>query len=478
MKRALAMAVTATVIAATVPASVAQASASVREPRSASACVAGAGLTLDLAGAARVPIVVGKARKSKPAGTARAQVLADALLSKGVTTVCDMPLQEWDQASIDEVQTLMDSGDVEGAQQYLRDLVDGIYVPAEDATTIPASGAAIRRSVTRSAGVCQGFGMSEIQLPSDIALALKLAEKAQMFGDDAVADTALGKARSIMEGYARSGADGQAATIGDWLRLAQQLQLLGADDALADNMLDNARAVAKQAYDTYNLTRCRHTKESAQCYFKAAMAMELLGVEPSPSMKDMQEASTALVSLNMGRRPPTCVETYAFRAGFSWETETGEYLTMDTGRVVFDAEFGKITSESKGPLVLSSVNNAPCWQKTDDGWMQVGSATLRGGSFPYWVTGTDLDGTLRVRLMQDAQWKVTASGGADCQFLAEFGSAFLNAFPRVVKEGMPIPAGTKSYEEDNISYQLHEPTGKMLKSHWFFSIQLLKTSKT
>lgn len=468
MRRILILITTAALVLGVAPAAQAVHARPANTQRAVEVCPEDFALVFDVAKAATVPIVVGKAKKTRPAGTARAQQLANALADTSAPTVCTMSVTEWDQATLDEIQSFIDAGEIDTAIEYIASAIEGISVPTDD----PAR----RIQSPRAADACSGFGMSEFDLPADIALALSLGAKAQLVGNDGLSTQALDKARSIMEKFAESGAGGQAQTIGDWLRLAAQIQLLGGDEATADSMFDKARDVAKKSYDEYNRSMCRHTKQTVTCYFKAAMAMMLLGVEPEPSKKDMGEAGSAAAALNMGRRPPGCIETYSFRWRLSWELDNGQFLTMDTGPVVFDAEFGKITSEDKGPLTLSSAQNVPCWEKSDESWVQSGLANVTGGSFPYRVAGTDLDGTLRIRLFQRGAWKITGDGNMGCQLLINLGEQVLSAFPKMLDQGIEIPAGVKNYEYDDISHQFHEPTGKTLTSHWYFSLKLLKST--
>ena len=451
-----------------VPAAHATQTASVVKTPAAAACIDAAPLAFDVANAARVPIVVGKAKKSRPAGPARAQALADSLTDKNAPSVCTMPVAEWEQSLLDEIQSYFDAGDTQTALDYLSGAIEAIYVPETDPTAL--------RQKPRVADACSGFGLSEFDLPSDVPFALALSAKADLLGNDDLSAQALDKARAVMKQFAESGAGGQAQTIGDWLRLAAQVQLLGGDESTSESMLAKAREVAKQSYSEYNRSRCRHTKQTVNCYFKAAMAMMLLGVEPEPSQKDMGEAAAAAAALNQGRRPLGCVETYSFRWRSSWELDNGDFLTMDTGLVTFDAEFGKIASEDRGPLTLSNATNVPCWEAVDDGWAQVGLANVTGGSFPYRVAGTDLDGTLRIRLLQNAAWRVAGSGHMGCQLLITMADQLLTAFPQMLNQGIEVPAGVKSYEHDEVTHQFHEPTGKTLTSRWYFSLKLLKST--
>ena len=470
MRRTITFAITIAIAAwVALPTTMSASATTVAAPRAASPCSGHATFTLDIASAAKVRIVVGKSKKARPAGTAQAQKLANEISGGDAPTPCDAPVSEWDQATLDEIQGMIDSGDTEGAVQYINDLVDSITVPDASASTT--------RRAPRNADPCSGFGVSDITLPSDVPFSLGLAAKAQLVGDDAAAIKASAKAIAVLEAFARSGANGQAQTIGDWLRLAAQLQTLGADDALSNQMLANAQGVAKDAYDQYNKAKCRQTKESVNCYFRAAMAMMLLGNEPEPSMKDMQEAAMAAVDLNKGRRPRGCVETYSFQWRMSSQVDSSQYLTMDTGPIVFDAEWGKITSDNTGPLTLSTVKNANCWEKTDEGgWRSSGTADVTGGSFPYRVTGTDIDNTLRLRFLQDGAWRVTGSGNTGCQFLIALADQLLNGFPEALRQGIEMPAGVKTFEFDDISYAYDEPTGLNLKTHWYFSLKLLKSS--
>jgi len=454
-----------------VPAAHATQTASVAATPAAAACIDAVPLALNVANAARVPIVVGKAKKPRPAGPARAQALANSLADENAPSVCTMPVAEWEQSLLDEIQTYFEAGDTQTALDYLSGAIEGISVPEADATAL--------RQKPRLADACSGFGLSDFDLPSDVPFALALGAKAELLGNDDLAAQALDKARAVMKQFAESGAGGQAQTIGDWLRLAAQLQLLGGDESTSESMFAKAREVAKQSYDEYNRSRCRHTKQTVNCYFKAAMAMMLLGVEPEPSQKDMGEAAAAAAALNLGRRPLGCVETYSFRWRSSIELDNGDYLTMDTGPVTFDAEFGKITSEDRGPLTLSNATNVPCWQAdddADDGWAQVGSANVTGGSFPYQVGGTDLDGTLRIRLLQSAAWKVTGSGDLGCQMLIAIFDGLLEAFPQALNQGIEVPAGVKSYGYDEVTHWVHAPTGKTLTARDYFYLKLLKST--
>jgi len=454
-----------------VPAAHATQTASVAATPAAAACIDAVPLALNVANAARVPIVVGKAKKPRPAGPARAQALANSLADENAPSVCTMPVAEWEQSLLDEIQSYFEAGDTQTALDYLSGAIEGISVPEADATAL--------RQKPRLADACLGFGFSEFDLPSDVPFALALGAKAELLGNDDLAAQALDKARAVMKQFAESGAGGQAQTIGDWLRLAAQLQLLGGDESTSESMLAKAREVAKRSYNEYNRSRCRHTKQTVNCYFKAAMAMMLLGVEPEPSQKDMGEAAAAAAALNLGRRPLGCVETYSFRWRSSIELDNGDYLTMDTGPVTFDAEFGKITSEDRGPLTLSNATNVPCWQADDDaedGWAQVGSANYTGGSFPYQVGGTDLDGTLRIRLLQSAAWKVTGSGDLGCQMLIAIFDGLLEAFPQALNQGIEVPAGVKSYGYDEVTHWVHAPTGKTLTARDYFYLKLLKST--
>ena len=111
--------------------------------------------------------------------------------------------------------------------------------------------------------------------------------------------------------------------------------------------------------------------------------------------------------IKAGKKPRCPVEKYAFRMKFENTIDGGQVMSLDTGRVVFTVKDGTITSQDKGPLILSSAKDQKCYAKRDSGaWTIEGNANLSGGRFPYTVRGTDDGETLNLVLAQQGVWRV------------------------------------------------------------------------
>ena len=91
MRRIIILLTTAALAASVVPAAQAIDERPIFTQRASDVCPEDFALVFDVAKAATVPIVVGKAKKSRPAGTARAQLLANSLTDKNAPSVCTMP---------------------------------------------------------------------------------------------------------------------------------------------------------------------------------------------------------------------------------------------------------------------------------------------------------------------------------------------------------------------------------------------------
>lgn len=443
-------------------------------------CAQPATLQLDVAAAAALRITPGRGKKMRPAGLVKARALASQLT--GGVNPCTDPLEDY-QDVIAEVQSSIEAGDAQATRELLQYYIESIapYEPEPDTT--PASVQIMRRlgfAQPRSAA-CEGFESHDVKAPAEVALGLQLAELASLAGDDDIAQLAIEGAQKSLKNWIESDAGGNATSVPDFISLAASAQLLGLEDEVSAKLIDKAQAVALDSYKGYNVVPCRMTKEKVDCFFKAAMALQLLGSETvsnSQVTKDIESAASAARQIKAGKKPRCGIEKYAFRMKFENTVDNGQVMSFDTGRVVFTVQDGRIASSDRGPLVMSSVTDQACWVKLDDGaWSKEGSANLTGGRFPYTVDGTDDGETLNLVLAQQGSWRVTGSGSLECQMLIALADSFLNAYPQLLREGLPLPAGVSDYEETESGFEFHEPSGETRAWSSYFEFRMLEPKR-
>jgi hypothetical protein len=444
----------------------------VTQPRVLDLCASAEGLSLDVTSAAGVLLPPVRGKKPKPAGPAKAQALATELVS-GVNP-CTDPLDEYALGAIADINQLLDAGDLDGALDLLRYYIEGLrpYDPDEGSDV-----SSRKPGITRQGGVCEGFEKNTLTLPYEVGLGLELAKLASLAGDDDIAADAIQHAQAHAQKWIEGRAEGEATSIPDLLSLANSAALLALDDEVVQALIDEAGAVAVQSYQFYNLLPCRMTKDKLDCFFKAAMAVQLLGdssISDERMSSDLSQAIETARKIKAGKKPRCTVEKYAFRMMFESTSDRGEKLTFDTGRVVFTVKDGTITSADKGPLILSSVTDAGCWANYGEGWVKEGSADITGGRFPYKVSGTDDGEMLTLVLAHKGRWKITGTGSLGCEFLFQLADMFYNLFPRLLNEGIPLPAGAVGYEESDSGVEFHEPTGQNLPWSSYFEFRLLE----
>lgn len=438
-------------------------------------CAGAQGIALNVSGAAQVLLPPARGKRPKPAGSARAEALAADLLAGG--NPCTDPLDEYSQYVVDEILAMIDSGDIEGATYSIRSYIEGLapYDPGDDDPGYPTVNRTVR------AGVCEGFERHNVSMPYEVALGLELAKLASMVGDQDIAELAVSQAQAAAQKWAEGGANGEASSVGDWLTLANAAALLALDDAVVQSLIDKARGVAEESYKFYNRLPCRMDQEKLDCFFKAAMAVALIGgssISDERMSEDLLNAVDTARKIKSGKKPRCTVEKYAFRMKFENEVDNGQMLTFDTGRVVFTVKDGKITSPDKGPLILSTVKDQACYAKRDNsGWVKEGSANLKGGRFPYTVGGTDDGDNLTLILAQQGSWRVTGSGSLECQMLIGLADMFLNAYPRMFAAGLELPAGSVGYDQADSGFEFHEPTGTNRSWSSYFEFRLLEPKR-
>lgn len=453
------------------------------EVRTSRPCTTTKGIALDVAAAAKMLLPPTRGKKPRPVGQARAQALADSLVSGA--DPCTDPPSEYAMTVAADIQALLDEGDLEAARELIRYYVESLLPYEPDPEPVDPEPGISTRAVGRAA-VCEGFEKHELTPPDEIGVALELGRLAQLVGDEDIAAMAVTEAQSRTQKWVQSGAEGQATSIGDWLGLARMAMILGLDDDVTAPLVDKARGVAEQAYQAYNVIPCRTTPQKLDCFFKSAMTLSLIGsdkITESRISDDVESAIETVKKVKQGKKPRCGIEKYAFRMKFENTTENGETLSFDTGRVVFTVKDGKITSSDTGPLILSSVKNLGCWADYGDGWFKEGSANVTGGRFPYAVSGTDDGETLTLILAHSGMWKVTSNGGTGgggimgCDLLVKMAEVFLNIFPELLNQGIPLPAGAADYEEADSGFELHRPTGQQLPWSSFFEFRMLEPKR-
>lgn len=444
-------------------------------------CAQPAPLSLDVEAAASLRITPGRGKKMRPAGLAKARAFATQLTSGA--DPCADPLEDY-QDVLSDIQASIDAGDIEATRELLIYYIESVtpYEPDPEPVTLTDQPSAVARVATaRAAGACEGFESHDVKPPAEIGLALELGQIASLVGDDEVAGLALEAAQKATLKWVESGADGTASSLPDYLRLAHAAMLMALDDEVAEGLLDKARAVALESYKLYNLVPCRMTQEKVDCFFKSAMALTLLGseaVSDSQMSEDIASAATAARQIKSGKKPRCPVEKYAFRMKFENTVDGGQVMSFDTGRIVFTVKNGAITSQDTGPLILSSAKDQRCYAKRDSGaWLIEGNANLTGGRFPYTVRGTDDGETLNLVLAQQGAWRVTGDGSLECQMLIGLADAFLNAYPRMLNEGFPLPAGISDWEESESGVEFHEPTGENRPWSSYFEFRMLEPKR-
>lgn len=415
-----------------------------------SACASGHALGLNIAAAAKVRVPAGK--KSRPAGARAAQALAATIVPE-MASPCSGPADP----SVDDLfaaarQDIAD-GNTEQARAYIADTIDALrYV----------SNRAGRPQDMRTATPCEGFEDHHLEIPQDAIDALNIAQQAQQLGWDDLSDSAFTRATEIMEAWAKDGAGGQASSMPDWLSIAQALALVGDEGKVYQETFAKAQAVAQESFAGANRSSCRTTRESSDCFFKAAMAVSLLGAEPAGYERAVENGLKAAVALANGSKDAKKVrcplEKYVFRMKFTTSNPAFGSSTFDTGRVEFEVRNGRITSPDTGPLVYSG-GLGLCFEKKDENWVEIGRGTIKGGSWPYRVGGTDLVDSFMLQLKQHGKVSGSFSGNPLCQGAGEWMVGGVNSMlDQLNSPGWELPAGAWNYEDMRVEYETYEPT--------------------
>jgi hypothetical protein len=441
-------------------------------------CQPGAEIRLDIAAAAKVIALPAKGKKPRPVGQARVRALAKTL--RAHPNPCTDPLDEYGQSIVDDIDRVAASGDVAEALRMMSDFMsdsDGfdegedVYDEGERVATLSSL-----RPRGASCGALQDDG--SLTPPADIGTALKLAGMAQLLGDEGRSEKLIAWAQQMTRDWVRGYRERADLSLKESLKIAGIAQAMGLDDGVADEFLDRARDRAAEAYELYKVAPCRATKQTLECFVTAAILVELLGgdqISDAQVRGDTAAAAETALKLKAGRQPRCEAERYAFRQKSEIETDTGEFLTLDTGRVIVTIKDGKVTSANTGPLILSSVGPVPCWAQSDDGvWYQDGSATITGGRFPYVVSGRERPTYLTLRLVHQGRWQVSGGGSAACDFLVLLGGGFLNVAPELLRTGIDLPLGEVDLNVTDNLTEYHEPTGRTLRRTEHFEWRLLK----
>lgn len=64
-----------------------------------------------------------------------------------------------------------------------------------------------------------------------------------------------------------------------------------------------------------------------------------------------------------------------------------------------------------------------------------------------------------------------------CDLLVKMAEVFLNIFPELLNQGIPLPAGAADYEEADSGFELHRPTGQQLPWSSFFEFRMLEPKR-
>ncbi len=414
---------------------------------------------LDAQAAATVR-TVNAAGRPTTVGRAAADRVISRLVSGVPGSTCTKPRSDSAQGIAEAVEFDIADGNREAAIAYLRESIAGLtFTPSTRSVVGPRA-----KLPNPDAAKCEEFAASTLLPPEAYEDAIALALLAQTVGDAAVAAEGADKARSIVESWAESNADGQATTVADWMTVLAYLQEAGASQFHLDLAMTQARAIAQDGFARYNRSECRTTAKDIECLLKAVMVLKALGAEPAGANAAVVNGLRAWrEGVGKGKRAKCPLERYEFRMTYTEQGGQRGFSKFDTGLVTFEVANGRITSKDKGPLIITG-GTGGCWVQDDNGtWQRVGDGTIKGGSYPYRVSGVDRGEDFLLRLRPPAQVTGTFTGAPECQALGELGLSFANSVLGTFgTPGFELPAGAFNIDDSIVSREVFEPTGEVV----------------
>jgi len=368
---------------------------------------------------------------------------------------CTLPRSSYVEDVVAAVETDITESGREQGLATLRDAIAGLsYTPsARTRGKLPDPFSAS----------CEEFAPSTLAPPESYMDAIAMALFAETLGDPGLAAEGAAKARSIVESWAESNADGKATTVSDWTNVLDYLQEAGASDFHKDLARRMAQAVAEDAFARYNKSECRSSAKDIECLMKAVIVLKSLGAAPSGADAAVRAGLRSWKEgAGKGKRVKCPLERYQFQMTYTEQGGQRGFSKFDTGLITFDVRDGRITSKDKGPLVITG-GTGGCFEKIDDVWTRIGSGTINGGAFPYKVSGVDLGDDFLLQLRPPGKVTGTFSGAEACVAFGELAPMFINSMLESYADpGIELPAGAFNVDETLVTREIFEPTGETI----------------
>jgi hypothetical protein len=391
--------------------------------------------------------------KSVSVGRAASDRVIGGIIGGVDGSTCSLPRTTLVEDVVVAVETDIEESGREVGLQTLRDAIASLSYSPSTRTRgkLPDPGTA----------KCEEFAPSTLAPPDAYMDAIAMALFAGTLGDPALAAEGAAKARSIVESWAESNADGKATTVSDWTNVLDYLQEAGASDFHKDRALVMAQSAAKDAFARYNKSECRSSAKDIECLMKAVIVLKSLGAAPPGADAAVRAGLRAWKDgAGQGKRVKCPLERYQFQMTYTEQGGQRGFSKFDTGLITFEVKDGRITSKDKGPLVITG-GTGGCYEKIDDVWMRVGSGTINGGSYPFKVGGTDLGDEFLLQLRPPAKVTGSFSGAEVCPIFGELGLQFVNStLASFADPGIELPAGAFNVDESVVSREIYEPTGE------------------
>ncbi len=390
-------------------------------------CRAQAAVPLNIAAAAKDPVVIGG--KIAPFGAARAQALAGTFRN-GAGNVCALPATAAVKSQLAEVQRLASSGQAAASRTLFRKLLAQIKArPARKTASARHLGA------TKS-GPCPADKNVKVKLKDadKVGDYLKAAATAQSTGDAAGAEAATAAAQSAYDAWATGGKTG-ASTVGDYVALATGAMKLSGDAGAAGSLLDQARATAKANLDKAStVDRCTASLKDADCLGSAETMAEMVGASDSANLGTVREIMNAIQDRLEKKIPPDGCEEWSFTMKIVDHEASDWTIVWAPGRFRVNRKAGTLDGShlagyGPGWPGLIGAYNGRCIETTPDGTTDLGPVSVAGSGFRYAIDGSVTDGGFELSLSSpDAHVTINAPSDPTCQFLAQLGQEFMNNF--------------------------------------------------
>lgn len=355
-----------------------------------------------------------------PRGESGANQLVQEYLSPA-DTFCGLEVSPDLKKALDEVQSLIDSGQTGEANQKLDDLLQAVE---EDQFS------AVRAHKKAAPAVQAGA----LRVRAKVRNYLAIAARADYWGNDGKFETAMDSARGTYQSWASDVID--SASIKEALRIAAEASLLGLDD-LSEDAVDRARDLVEadliKELDRYQ--PCSATREDTGRLLDAAARVELLSLDAAEYgfMSEVNEWLEIQELRKAGKAVPQCDQ---------WQVDLVLDNVWDRGNylITWEGKFKVLedgTLEGQGQGTHTTHVEVNCVDvMTGEEFM---STTDAGGSFTFQIQGNLEDGEFRFLFPAE----VEVSGVDTCN---EFdGSTYL---PASVIQEINVYGGAENYDPE------------------------------